>query len=333
MNNEEKKIGSVEEAAENIETATEDTEKTVLIEEETTEAAAGSVEEAAEDQEKTVLIEEETTEAAASAEEAAEDPEKTVLIEEETTKAAEQADEAEPAVTENPVGYSNDEVSGAPQKAKKSTVGIIAAVALIIVAIAVVANMFFMNNKSKGGKYGGNYLDIDGTTAASIADSQGMEYADFLKMYDLPEDLPGETNGNATENLIPLKKFAELMGTDLDTLREQMGWDETFTEEMTIGEARDKTTLAKLVGEESLEQFKEAYELDDSVNGETLFGEIRAQMEQREKKRYDEQKAAEAAAADEKDAKKDDADAEEEQAEEEQAEEKQPDDKTDKKAE
>ena len=40
MNNEEKKIGSVEEAAENIETATEDTEKTVLIEEETTEAAA-----------------------------------------------------------------------------------------------------------------------------------------------------------------------------------------------------------------------------------------------------------------------------------------------------
>lgn len=304
MNEEEKKIGSVEEAAE-----------------ETAEAAEETVEEAAEElTEAAEATEEAVEEAAEAAEEAVEAVDEEV---EEADEISAEEEMSEPVAEENPVGYSTDEVSDTPQKAKKSTIGIISVVALIIVAIAVVANMFFMNNKSKGSKYDGNYLDIDGTTAASIADRQGMEYADFLEMYGLPEDLPGETNGNATENLIPLGKYAELMGTDLDTLREQMGWDETFTAETTIGEARDKTTLAKLVGEESLDQFKEAYELDDSVNGETFFGDVRPQLEQREKQRYDEQqKAAEEAAAAEEDAETDEAAAEEEKADEEKADEK-----------
>lgn len=174
------------------------------------------------------------------------------------------------------------------KKVNKTLIGIIAAAVVIIAAIVVILVMLLGKNP-----YEKDYVDVDGVTIGEIANDNGMELADFLEYYGLPEDMPASTFEKAAFYNIPAGKYAEMNSMEFSQLGEILGWDETITEETTIGDALDKTKLSNYVGEENLSTFKEEYGLDESITGDTLFGEVRNIVDTKIKEQYEAQKAAE----------------------------------------
>ena len=133
------------------------------------------------------------------------------------------------------------------------------------------------------------YLDIDGSTVSEIAEKSGMELADFLAEYGLPEDMPGNTSLNAAQNLAPIgilaggeEGFAEI--------KEKLELDDSVTMDTPWGEALKNVKLKNYVGEENFENFKEEYGLGDEVTLDTTWDEVRRQVEQKQKEMYDAQK-------------------------------------------
>ena len=188
----------------------------------------------------------------------------------------------------------SDAIFGQPtDKSKPMSKAAIAAIVVCAVIIVALLATVYIKFFAIGNKYTKDYLDIDGRTAADIADSMGMEYEEFLEYYGLPKDLPKDTNANATEYTIPVGKYVELTGSDFAYVKELLGWDDSITEDMTWGEAIDQTKLTYYVGEDQLESFKAYYELDDSITGENTWGDIRHQYELKMRQSYEEQKAAE----------------------------------------
>lgn len=227
---------------------------------------------------------EETVEAATAEQETVEEP------------AAEEAHEGgiyvdETAEDENAEGDKEEEAEKKPGLSNKIIIAVAAGVVVIAVIVALV-----LTGRIGGGsynKYNRMYMDIYGEYAGDFAESQGMEYDEFLEYYRLPADMPKDTNINAVQNLMPLGRYLELFGSGytLDVMKEQMGWDDSITEETTIGEALDSTTLRYYVGEEQFDSYKEYYGLGDDVTLDTTWGEIRNTVDKKNKEDYEEQKA------------------------------------------
>lgn len=133
--------------------------------------------------------------------------------------------------------------------------------------------------------YEADYVDVTGRTAEELAEEKGMEYDEFLKSYGLPEDMPKNTFERAVFYNIPVGVIVEKNGTlgTLEELRADMGWGDDITADTLLGEALDKTTLSKYVGDEQLERFKSLYELSDEITGDTLYGEVRNIVDSKEK--------------------------------------------------
>lgn len=133
--------------------------------------------------------------------------------------------------------------------------------------------------------YEKDYVDVTGRTAADIAKSKNMKYDKFLKEYGLPEDMPKNTFERAVYYNIPVGKFVEKTPgiESFESLKVSMGWDDSITEATAMGDALDNTKLYNYVGEFSLERFKVLYELPDSVTGDTLYGEIRNIVDEKDK--------------------------------------------------
>ena len=130
-------------------------------------------------------------------------------------------------------------------------------------------------------------------TAEELADKMGMSFEDFITYYDLPEDLPKDLNSNAVEKTIPVGKIAEMNRySSFDEFKESMGWDDSITEETRLGVALDKTQLKYYVGEEQFEAFKAEYGFGDEITLETLYGDVRVQVEEKMKEEYEASKAA-----------------------------------------
>ncbi len=241
--------------------------------EETAEAAAETeaAEDAAAEQPEAAEIAE-----AEEAVEASEEPEETA----EASEAAESVDTAADAE-----GAEETEAAAEHVKKKLSVKAIIGIVAAVVVIAA--ASIFAVNSKDWFNPYTKDYVDVDGITIGEIADQMGMELSDFLAYYDLPEDMPESTPEKAAFYNIPSGKYAEMNGLEFSELAELLGWDESITEETTIGDALDKTKLSNYVGEENLEAFKEQYGLDDSVTGDTLWGEVRNIVDTKTKEEYE----------------------------------------------
>lgn len=212
-----------------------------------------------------------------------------------------QAEEAE-TTSENTVpGIDFDATEGftgeiAKKKSHLKTIIIIAA-AVVVVAVAAIVFAFNMDNWFN--PYTKDYVDVDGITIGEVADMNGMELSEFLEYYDLPEDMPASTPEKAAFYTIPAGKYAEMYGMTFEDLATQLGWDSTITEETTIGDALDKTTLGMYVGEENLESFKQEYGLDDSVTADTLWGEVRNIVDTRIKEDYEASQAETEEPADE----------------------------------
>ena len=129
------------------------------------------------------------------------------------------------------------------------------------------------------------YIDITGRTAADVAKSKNYKYEKFLKEYGLPEDMPKSTSERAVFYNIPVRKYVEKTPgiESFEQLKTEMGWDDTITEDTTMGDALDNTKLSYYVGEEQLERFKALYGLDETVTGDTLYGEVRNIVDSKEK--------------------------------------------------
>lgn len=136
------------------------------------------------------------------------------------------------------------------------------------------------------------YIDTDGTTVADYAQSWGVSVEDFLKELGLPEDMPGNTSGNAFLNIMPIgtraggeEEFAEL--------KEKYEIDDSVTMDTPWGEAMENVKLRHYVGEENFDRFKELYGFGDDVTLDTTWGEVRVRAEQKQKEMYAAQQAGE----------------------------------------
>ncbi len=161
---------------------------------------------------------------------------------------------------------------------------------LVLVSVAVVAvvgTLAVMALRTLGiiNPYEKDYIDVTGRTAGDIAKEKHYKYEKFLKEYGLPDDMPKTTSERAVFYNIPIKKFVEKTPgiESFDQLKADMGWDDTITEDTTMGDALDMTKLSYYVGEEQLERFKSLYELSDEITGETLYGEIRNIVDEKDK--------------------------------------------------
>lgn len=198
------------------------------------------------------------------------------VVEEAVSADAEEAAEGLNDNAETIAQSLQDAVADGVETAVKSNkkVGVIAGVIGGIVVVAAII-IFVIFGKNIFNPYLKDYVDVSGITIAEIADKSGMELEDFLAMYDLPEDMPETTHENAAFYHIPAGKYAEMSGVEFAELKEILGWDDSITEETTIGDAFDKTKVGMRVGEDQVEEFKKEYNLDESVTADTLWGEIR----------------------------------------------------------
>lgn len=164
--------------------------------------------------------------------------------------------------------------------AKKKPVKLIAGIAAAVVVIAAAVTVVAVNASTWFNPYNRNYVDVTGRNAGEVADMMGMDFSEFLEYYDLPEDLSESTSEYATMYTIPAGTYAELFaGADFSELADALGWGDDITEETTIGEAIDTMTLNSYCGEDGVEAFKEEYGLGDDVTGDTLYGDVRHQVE------------------------------------------------------
>lgn len=242
------------------------------------------------------LNEEEVTEEVETAEEieTAETTAETV----ETAETTEEAETAEEVETAEEAG--TDEMAETTETAeaedvkgsnKKVVTGVIIGIAVLIVAAIVV--VFALFGKEWFNPYNKGHIDVTGRTVGEVADALGMEYEDFLAQYGLPEDMPKTTFESAASYAIPLSKYLEGNGMQFSEMAEYLGWDDSVTEDMTLGEALDKTKLSFYVGEENLASFKEEYGFGDEVTGDTLWGEVRPTVELKQKEENETLKEAE----------------------------------------
>ena len=177
-----------------------------------------------------------------------------------------------------------------------------AIVLIVVIAAAVCCKLYGGKLFNKYNRMG--YINTTGNTIADIADSEGMTLEEFLEEYQLPKDMPANTEESAAYYSIPTGKMAEMYGLDFETLKTELQIGEDVTEETPWGEAEGTIKVGVYVGgEENLEQFKEYFGFGDEVTADTLWGEIRNKVDQKNKedneaaKKEQEEAAKEAAKA------------------------------------
>lgn len=241
---------------------------------------------------------EETTEAVEAAEAVAEEvTETTEAVEEVAETAAEEV--AEVAENTEEVAEATAEAVAAYDTAKSEekkplpvvpvVVGaIIAVLVIVLVVLGITIGPKVFNKYNREG-----YVDVSGRTIAEVAESAGMDYADFLEEYGLPADMPGNTSESAAYYTIPCSRMAAMYGMDFETMKSTLEFPDTITEDTTWGEAEGEVRLSVYVGEDNLDAFKEMYNLGDDVTGDTQWKEIRNTVDEyNRQQRIESEKAA-----------------------------------------
>jgi hypothetical protein len=208
------------------------------------------------------------------------------ITEEATSEETENIEDAEESSLEEPVKQSSGKVCG--------IVG--AAVALVVVVVACLWYFGVINPYEKG------YVDVSGKNIAQAADESGYTLREYKKMNGLPFVMSKYTNENAASNSVKLKAIIERSGNSLDDFKKQYGWNDSITEDTTVGDALGATKLSVLLGADSadeetskqiLEQFKEYYEFDENVTLDTLYRDVRNKMDEKTRQTRIEKEEAE----------------------------------------
>lgn len=232
---------------------------------------------------------------------------------EETYEAVEEITE-DGEISEEEVKEVVEEIIEAKKKSKAPFVVI--AIVIVIAIIAGLAVSIFGGNKYN--KLG--YANPDGRTIQDVADMMGISLDEFLTTYNLPADMPADTEEMSAYYSMPVKVFAEMYGVDFATFKDAYGIPDEATQTVHLtfmdkikslftgdkivaidentpwGIVLDELTLANYVGEENIESFKEYYGLSDEVTAETKYKEVRKTVDEKSMQLAKEAKAAQEAA-------------------------------------
>lgn len=171
---------------------------------------------------------------------------------------------------------------------------------LVIIVVAVLVLAGFAVGPKVSEKIKAMLPQPDTSVVSGMAESLGLSVDEFKAEYGLPENATGETAMADVVTELTLANYAKVSGTDYETLVADMGIAEKVTEDMTFGEAEALIPFGIYVGgEESFNQLKEAYALDDSITMDTPWGEVRPVIEQMEAQMQEAQQLAAEAEAQE----------------------------------
>ncbi len=166
------------------------------------------------------------------------------------------------------------------KKISAAAIAIIAVAVAVVIAIVVLLSVFGPKWFNKYNRKG--YIDVTGKTVEEIADLAGMDLKEFLEEYDLPKDMPGDTSETTAFYTMPFKTAAEkVFGSDAETLKEQMNIEEDVDNTPYI-EVVDKVPLKYMIDERRFDSFKEKYGFGDDVTLDTLWGEVRQRIDEKD---------------------------------------------------
>ncbi len=146
--------------------------------------------------------------------------------------------------------------------------------------------------------YNLKYADTTGATIKEAAENSGYTLGEYKKTMGLPFFMPASTNENAANNSTKLSTVIERTGLPFEEYKKYYGWGDDVTEKMTVGEALGRTKISVILNdgsdattpEEELATFKEYYGYGDEITGDTLYQEVRKDID---KKAVEERKARE----------------------------------------
>lgn len=173
---------------------------------------------------------------------------------------------------------------------------IIIGIVIAIIAAAIISFLYYGDKDQEYNPYTKDYIAVSGQTIGDVADQLGMEYSQFLDYYGLPEDMPETTSERAAYYNMSVGAYAEnFSGMAFEELKGEVGWSDDITAETTLGDALDSMTVGQYLDGESIDEFKETYDLDDSVTADTSWKEVRNIVDTKLKEQYDAAKVPESA--------------------------------------
>ena len=163
------------------------------------------------------------------------------------------------------------------------------AVALALIVFFILLNLGVVNPYEDG------YIDITGETLEDMADQSGYSVKEYKKRFELPFFMPKSTNVNAAGNHVTLKAYSKLSGMTIDEIKEQNGFSDDVTEKTTIGDASGNVKLSVMLGidtddkesaQQTFDSFKEFYGLGKEVTLDTLYKDVRLQIDEKSRENH-----------------------------------------------
>ena len=188
------------------------------------------------------------------------------------------------------------EIDDAPRKNIGAIIG--GAVAAVIVLVAALWYFGVINPYEIG------YVDVSGVTLEDLADQSGYSLKEFKKINGLSWLMPKSTNENAVSNNIKVKTMIKNnRNMNFEDLKEYFEWGDNITENSTMGKARGETKLSIMLGIKGMEEdvanqtfaaFKKDYGFGDDVTLDTLYKDVRVEMDKKRREtRLEQEKEAE----------------------------------------
>lgn len=117
-------------------------------------------------------------------------------------------------------------------------------------------------------------------TVGYLAEQSGMSVEDYLAQYGVSGLGENATQEEMTDAMT-VGNYATYAGTTVEDLQTQYGLDETPSADANWGELRKTFTVRNMMGdEESFNQFKEVYGLDDSITLDTLWTDAEPKIQE-----------------------------------------------------
>ena len=117
-------------------------------------------------------------------------------------------------------------------------------------------------------------------TVEYLAEQASMSVEDYLAQYGLSGISKKATQTEMTDEMT-VDNYITYSGTTAEDLKTQYNLDEAPAGDAVWGDIRKALTVKNMVGdEESFKQFKEVYQLDDSITMDTLWTDAEAKIEE-----------------------------------------------------
>ena len=124
-----------------------------------------------------------------------------------------------------------------------------------------------------------DFINNSNRTIGEIATEKEMTAEDFIKMYNLPEDMTANTNEAVAFYSMTVENVAKMYGVEPDEMiaeiKEASVTDLVIDKDTIWADAHGSVSIKNNIGEYSFEDFKKAYNLDESITEETPIGAVR----------------------------------------------------------